>query len=192
MSTGQYANLGLAARRPVRLRTVAEGAGRAASGADQQQQHRFDEPVDGAERAFGDQSSAQTTLNDLDGLDARRQFRRVAPEHRPVGAAVADRLGQRDVGRPICVRRNQFRRRAAGGLLFDPRLRRQDRGRPGLSDRLRRPAERSGGGEHLGVGDAELSFRAVRGAVSGAVVERELVVGLERRTRAPRSRRVRR
>ena len=60
-------------------------------------------------------------------VDAERQFRRLASEHGPIGAAVAHRLDQCDVGRPICVRRNQFRRRADGGLLFDPHLGRQDR-----------------------------------------------------------------
>ena len=60
-------------------------------------------------------------------------------------------------------------------------LSRQDRDRPGFSDRLRRPANRSSRSEHLGVGHAELSFRAVRRAVYGRVMERRLVVRLERR-----------
>ena len=74
------------------------------------------------------QKSAQTTLEQSRSLDACRRFRPLAPEHGPIGAAVADQRGQHDVGRSICVWRNQFRRRADGGLLFDPDVGRQDRG----------------------------------------------------------------
>ncbi len=43
-------------------------------------------------------SGAQNDPERPHDLDARRQFRRFAPEHGPVGAAVADRIGQHDVG----------------------------------------------------------------------------------------------
>ena len=75
---------------------------------------------------------------------------------------------------------NQFRRRADGRLLFDTHVRRQDRGRSGFPDHLRCSAERSCRSEHLGVGHAELSVRTVRGALPGRLVERKLVVRLER------------
>ena len=85
-----------------------------------------------------DQLERPDDLERPDGLDAGRRIpaRRLQNDG-PVGAAVAHRLGQRDVGRPVCVRRDQFRRRADGGLLFDPRLGRQDRGR---STRFRPPS----------------------------------------------------
>ena len=74
------------------------------------------------------QSNAQTTLNNLAAWTPSGNLRRFAAEHGPIGAAVADQRGQHDVGRPICVRRHQFRRRADGGLLFDPGVCREDRG----------------------------------------------------------------
>ena len=77
-------------------------------------------------------SSAQTTLSDLATWTPSANSGASLAEHGPVGAAVAHRLDQCDLGRPICVRRNQFRGRAAGGLLFDAGLRRQDRGRSGF------------------------------------------------------------
>ena len=112
-------------------------------------------------------------------MDAVRQFRRAVAEHGPIRAAIADRLDEYDLGRPICVRRRQFRRGADGGLLFHADVRRQNRRRSGLSDRVRPPAERSGRGEHFGLGHAGLSRRAVRGAVPGRRVDLRLVVGLE-------------
>ena len=169
-----------AARRPVRLRAFAEGTGRPAPDADYRQQCRFDQPVDGAERAIGHPEDRPDDAQQSRSLESSRRFRPIASEHGSIGARGADQRGQYDIGRSICVRRNQFRRRADVGLLFDPRLSRQDGGRQGFSDHVRRPAERSRGGRHLRLGHAELSFRAVRGALPERFVEHRLVLGFER------------
>ena len=57
-STGAIRRSRPAARRPVRLRTLAEGAGRPAADADHRQQRRFDQPVDCADRAHLPSSQA--------------------------------------------------------------------------------------------------------------------------------------
>jgi hypothetical protein len=62
------------------------------------------------------QKNAQTTLSNLAGWNLRR----LPPEHGPIEVGVADQRGQHDIRQPICIRRHQFRRRAGGGLLFDP------------------------------------------------------------------------
>ena len=72
-----------------------------------------------------------------------------------------------------------FVRRADGRLLFDPDVSRQDRGRPGVPDGFRRPAERPGRCEHFGLGHAEFSRRSVRSAVFRRRMDVGLVVGVE-------------
>ena len=125
--TGQYADLGL---------QLGDQSGYELSLKEQvgllqtltiRQQRRFDQLVDRAERALGHPVKRPDDPERPGDVDAERKFRRLASEHGPIGAAVAHRLDQCDVGGSICVRRNQFRRRADGGLLFDPHVGRQDR-----------------------------------------------------------------
>ncbi len=53
-------------------------------------------------------SSAQATINDLVAWTPGRQFGRFTAEHGSIGSAGSDRLDQRDLGRPVRVRRDQF------------------------------------------------------------------------------------
>ena len=167
------------AGRPVRLRTVAQGAGPAAPGADRRKQPRFDQSVDGADGAGRDEFERPVDAQRSCRLDAERQFGRDAADHGPVGLAGADRRGQRDLGRPVCVRRNQFLDRADGRLLFDADIGGQDRRRHRLSDRFRSPSDRPGGRQHNRFADAGLSRRSVRGALFRSELDVRLVVGFE-------------
>ena len=128
MSTGQYADLGLqlgdqsgyelSLKEQVgQLQTLTTGNSVVSTSLSTAQKRPIRNPV---KRPDDSQQSRS--------LDAKRNLRRLASEHGPIGAAVADQRSQHDVGRSICVRRNQFRRRADGRLLFDPGVCRQDRG----------------------------------------------------------------
>jgi flagellar hook-associated protein 3 FlgL len=66
------------------------------------------------------QKNAQTTLNNLAGSTPSGASGASLQNMGQSGFAVADQRGQHDIRQPICVRRHQFRRRAGGGLLFDP------------------------------------------------------------------------
>jgi hypothetical protein len=60
-------------------------------------------------------------------MDAEWHVRRFASEHGSIGPTIADQRGQHDVGRSICFRWNQFRRRADERLLFNPGVCHEDR-----------------------------------------------------------------
>ena len=79
-------------------------------------------------------------------VGAGRQSRRFASGHGSIGASVADQRGQRDVGGSIRIRRNQIGGLADRGLFIESHVRREDRDRPRLSDRVWRAAERPGRG----------------------------------------------
>ena len=153
------------------------------------QQRRLDQPLDRAKRAVRDQHERPDDDQRSRRLDAQRQFRRVSC--RPwanrrcrsliasANATSGDQYvfgGINSVAAPIA---DYFSTPTSAAKTAVDQAFQTD---------FRRASDRPGGGEHHRIADAELSQRTFAALFSGRLVDLELVFGLERRTRPPRSR----
>ncbi len=127
------------------------------------------------------QSSAQTTLNNLAAWTPSRRFGRLASEHGPIGAAVVDQRGPtRHQAINMCSAESIPPSRRWRTIIRLPRRAAKTAIDQAFQTTFGVLPSDPAAANISASDDAELSFRAVRGAVPGRFVERGLVVGFER------------
>ena len=173
-----------AARRPVRLRTVAAQPERSAADADQPPTASSTTNLTTAQAALNSiRTDAQSAVVELDvaGPPGRNQLDSTSADARRQRAAVADRHDQHDVQRPVCVRRRSIPASRRWPTISRRRLRRP-RARSTRRSRATfgfAPTDR-GGLDDLRLGRCRVSSAARSPRMfSGAELDDQLVVGLE-------------